>query len=287
MSLCRETRIKNVAGRRGMARLDIQLLSGRTGLAIVVRGYARRKCGGERCGIGAVVSASSGRARRAPDLIAGYVGQVTKPAGVRFDAGTVRLVRISGRDGKVVWDMPVAGDRSGHFLYRGTPWTFFDDFDGDGALDLALFSPVPLQSGVSYALLAVSLHDGRLLWIGSSSPVSRSPTIPISKLEGPDGPALVVMEGADTDGGPELIVRAFGGRDGQPRWTTKLGKFPGSDGSQSIVAANFGGTGKHEVCVSLGWPVDDGRSWFLMQMVKSVSPGGQGDGARMRLRRRM
>ncbi len=246
-------------GRSG-ATLDIQLLSGRTGARLWSAGVL----GGSAVASG-VVSVPWSEPRLverggAPDLIVGYVGQVTKPAAKRaagLGGGMARLARISGRDGRVLWDMPVSGDRSSDFFYLGTPWTFFDDLDGDGALDLALFSPASQQSDVSYALVAVSLRDGRRLWFREFGADITSPTRPIDKLDGPDGPAFVVMEDTETAGW--LALRAFGGRDGRLRWTTKVGQVRRSGGdSQSIVAASFNGKGAQEVCISYN-QIDRGR----------------------------
>ena len=121
MSSCRETRIKSVAGRPGLAR--------RWTFSFFLDGREPRLWSAGMLAASAAANGVVSVPWSEPRVIerggcarfdCGLCGAGYEPGRKRsasFDAGTVRLVRISGRDGKVVWDMPVAGDRSGHFLY--------------------------------------------------------------------------------------------------------------------------------------------------------------------------
>jgi PQQ-like domain len=194
----------------------------------------------------------------APDLFAIYWRQFTTPVpgstAVR-SGGISKLARVSGRDGRFVWNIELPGEDQNAMYYSESLWTLFDDLDGDGGNDLVMLSTGGSQSGESeYTLNAISLRDGRQLWSRAFRAGAIASTRLADKLDGPDRPSLVVMEQLDRSGTADLIVQTFDARDGQARWASKAATGIGSDSvSPRIVSANLEGNGLHDVCVSFNF----------------------------------
>ena len=83
-----------------------------------------------------------------------------------------RLARVSGRTGRIVWDIPLGESGPGPRV-RHIPPPAFHDLDGDGVpRRLVVLPTAALVDGTAeYELKAVSLRDGRLLW---SQPIRRT-----------------------------------------------------------------------------------------------------------------
>ena len=94
------------------------------------------------------------------------------------------LARVSGRTGRVVWDIPLEEQPSEPEPGEPRP-PKLDDIDGDGSLDAALFVRGPTQPAQSeYELKVISLHDGVSRWsrvIRYNGFVSESPSIEIAR----------------------------------------------------------------------------------------------------------
>ena len=245
-----------VAGRA--AKLGLQVLSGRTGARLWSTGALPEPAARSGEVYGQWFSPHTVERNGAPDMFEGYWGSFTRPsagAPVVDAGGAARLARVSGRDGRVLWDVEIP-ETGSLGAYARAPTTFFDDFDGDGGLDLMMMAPGANESGeLKYSLTAFSLRDGRKLWSRVFRANSSAPAIPADKLDAPDRPAVVVIEESGTDSGVELAVRALDGRDGQARWTSKVETAIDSGRvSPSIVSANFDGSGLHNVCVSFNLP---------------------------------
>ena len=87
-------------------------------------------------------------------------GAATKPAVV----GKPSLARISGRDGRVLWDVDVDEQVSSGATTTEPPLGF-NDLDGDGGLDVLFLLPFSATDGLlGNSLVAISLRDGRRLW---------------------------------------------------------------------------------------------------------------------------
>jgi hypothetical protein len=163
-----------------------------------------------------------------------------------------RLARVSGRDGQVVWDIPLV-ERKGKVLptIPSLPWQF-GDCDGDGVLDVIMLFQVEGPSGPSLERRAVSLRHGKTLWSGVVAFHANSyPASLVSDLDG-DGPAEVVVRDQATgsnQGAIELTV--LDGRDGSTRWTWRGGAFvaAANQGPRDFCLANFGGKGQSDVCI--------------------------------------
>ena len=250
------------AGFKHAATLPIQVLSGRNGdllwragplpLGFDAQGYSQI----ESIHLGAVDAAAG------PDLFVRHGSPFVKPGssplnpppgrmplGARL-AGRPNLARISGRDGRILWDVTLAEG----VLPPGNPrlpLDQFGDLDGDGGLDtLVVLPPIPSAGQPDSTLLAVSLRDGKRLW---SQPL-RFPQVLgsemcIGDLHGDGHRDVIVMEELPESNGGELQVRAFNGRDGELRWTWSS-PADLKNNRPRIVLANLAGNGTRNVCVS-------------------------------------
>jgi hypothetical protein len=137
-----------------------------------------------------------------------------------------RLARVSGRTGRIVWDIPLEEQPSQQ--QPGGPRTpKIDDLDGDGRLDAAVVVPRPAQTGESeFELKAISLHDGVSRWsrvFPYQGFGGESPSVEIGK-RAPYEPATVfITELPTTSNSNELLVHALDGRDGTDRWIWRSG----------------------------------------------------------------
>jgi hypothetical protein len=167
-----------------------------------------------------------------------------------------RLARVSGRSGRILWDIPLEeqpSPKSGPFAGPMPPR--IADLDGDGALEAALIIRRPSQPGQSeFDLRVVSLRDGASRWsqvVQYQGFLDEPATVEIG--EGVKGaPATVyVTQLPNTPTGNELIVQALDGRDGAVRWTWSTGRGEG-DGKYygGIDPINLDGRGKDWLCVT-------------------------------------
>ncbi len=165
-----------------------------------------------------------------------------------------RLSRISGRDGRILWDVPFSDQMSSE-VFSGKQSHLFDDLDGDGCLDALVVLYSDTAGEPVYTLLAVSLRDGKRLW---SQPlrfrfdIDSAGELRIGDVDGDKRPDVVALERFTDTSKNELSVRVFDGRDGKVRWTWKSGfapQGPGTSGA-SIALANLDGHGTQNVCVS-------------------------------------
>ncbi len=130
------------------------------------------------------------------------------------------LARISGRDGRIIWDVPLTGRPT------ATPLNLiqsprFADLDGDALAEIIL--PVPSSDSGAVAgqdLAAFALRDGRRLW---SRPFPQwsagQEAIEVGDIDGDGPPEVVVAEAPPSGHQSGFVVRALDGRDGNPRWT--------------------------------------------------------------------
>ena len=130
------------------------------------------------------------------------------------------LARISGRDGRVLWDVNLT-DRLEPNDSEYVPPQRFGDLDGDGALDMVqAIAPSTRGGDPGFELLAVSLRDGKRLW---SRPLRFQANfvgqIHLGDLDGDRRPEVAVMEEILKTDTLDVEVRAFDGRDGKVRWT--------------------------------------------------------------------
>jgi outer membrane protein assembly factor BamB len=190
-----------------------------------------------------------------PDVLLGY--WVGGPGGTH----QCRLARLSGRDGRALWDRPLHDPV--HAVVASELQPALADLDGDGVLDLVLWVPVPQGAGWAgkpgCQLRAFSGRDGGLLWDGpffaatDQSPDLRSgtPRPAVGDVDGDGAPEVVVMTygeepRAGTSAGPYGEVLILDGKDGhvKQRWR-------GDDGQQ-LTGDPWRGAGPQLVNLAIG-----------------------------------
>ena len=164
----------------------------------------------------------------------------------------VRLARVSGRDGRILWDIaPSNYVTDVENVYPAA--NGFLDFDGDGSLDVALV-PGSIQPAGKYQgrLVVISLRDGKLIWSRPIHYAGDSPAqFQAGKLGGGGRPAVIVMAKFDEGESMTPGVRAFDRGDGPPCWSNKPTALPESGSSEgNFHLANLDGRGKRSVCVA-------------------------------------
>jgi hypothetical protein len=232
---------------RHTATLPLQLLSGRSGARIwsagpLPLGFAAR-------GYSEVirVDARAVEPGGPRDLLVCHWSPFTAPGPQRFPGpaseGRPNLARISGRDGRVVWDVALAEYISPD-LYEYAPPLLFHDLNSDGALEALLVLPAP--GGGPHKVLAVSLGNGKILWsklLNHGSIIGGD--VQVSDLDG-DGRTEVafVVDRLNAEG------HVYDGGDGKDRWTWKSGIGARGDPAQQWIAlADFAGNGRKNLCV--------------------------------------
>ena len=250
------------AGFKHAATLPIQVLSGRNGdllwragplpLGFDAQGYSQI----ESIHLGAVDAAAG------PDLFVRHGSPFVKPGssplnpppgrmplGARF-AGRPNLARISGRDGRILWDVTLAEG----VLPPGNPrlpLDQFGDLDGDGGLDtLVVLPPIPSAGQPDSTLLAVSLRDGKRLW---SQPL-RFPQVLGSRCASATCTATGIGTSLSWKNSPNQTAASCKSersmrRDGELRWTWSS-PADLKNNRPRIVLANLAGNGTRNVCVS-------------------------------------
>ena len=195
-----------------------------------------------------------------PDLIvchrSSYVTPGLKVSAGAAGAGGDRLARLSGRDGRVLWDVSLSHSNSAAFLEVAS----CDDFDlnGDGGLDIVLGPPPNSHviAGSQPIVIAISLRDGKRLW--SRPLMNDSGFVYQTEVSGSDGPGrqtVVVTEGLDRGDRADLRICGYEGESGQPRWNTRPDTMPAIGPSPAfMVMTDFDGNKRKFSCVSFREP---------------------------------
>jgi outer membrane protein assembly factor BamB len=192
-----------------------------------------------------------------PDLFVRHTssaGTVAVAKGKRAAIETPCLARISGRDGRVLWDVVFEEQLDAASLRPGTEIRF-DDLDGDGGLDMLIGLSRSLRDrGDENTLIAISLRDGKRLWSRTTKLNWISEfTACIGDLDGDDRKEVMLADVVEREGDSpgKLRLQALDGRDGKPKWEWNAGtELVGQDEAVRLVPADFEGVGKKEVCAS-------------------------------------
>ena len=160
-----------------------------------------------------------------PDLLVLHLNPFLKPTATptRPSSGAPvqeRLARVSGRTGRVVWDVPVVEKPS----HPAPGWDVplkIADLDGDGGPDAALtVRPVVGDDRSAFELRAISLRDGMNIWsriLHYEGYKPEFPTIEIGEGEGRTRDGLRPRAADQTD-----RQRPAGARARRPRWDHPL-----------------------------------------------------------------
>jgi tRNA A-37 threonylcarbamoyl transferase component Bud32 len=161
------------------------------------------------------------------------------------------LTRLSGRDGRVVWNVLLAEHKGGIMRRMGFEHGY-GDLDGDGRAEVVLRSYATSPSGpASFEVRAVSFRDGKILW---AHPIRDDQArFAVGDLDG-DGRFEVIVKDQPPAGSQSTIeVTAFDGRDGVRRWTWRgEGVRDPSRQGAPLVLADFDGKGRRQVCFDVG-----------------------------------
>ena len=194
------------------ATLPLNVLSGRTGahlfkagplpLGFQASGYSRIQS----------IQARTIEPRGAPDLLVRHddpFAVSASKAGLPGVYENQHLARVSGRNGRIVWDIE---------LVEGTEIRSRSKPSSDGALDSVFLIPPQFRPGRRPAqLAATSLLDGKQLWSTSLETSSFGTHVfAVDDLDGDGHPEIVLMRFEYQTG---ATVTAFEGRDGSRRWT--------------------------------------------------------------------
>ncbi len=161
-----------------------------------------------------------------------------------------RLARVSGRSGRVLWDIAVEEHITEQEL-SATPRVA--DLDGDGRPDAVVFvNRASRDDRARCELRAVSLRDGAGLW---------SRVVDYQTYYGMEMPDFEIGEGGmnepatvyvtDQPASNELLVHELDGRDGTIRWTWRSGLCEGENKVYGrIDPIGLEGHGKDSICVT-------------------------------------
>ncbi len=170
--------------------------------------------------------------RGTPDLVVRHGSPFlpSRSCAVMAGGGTApRLARVSGRDGRILWDVALGEDtedpNADHRSASG-----FGDLDLDGVLDVV----VALPGSPDHELRAFSLRDGKLLWshsLDSKPGFTNGIQLAVSDVDGDQRPEVIVALQPGPVVREALVLKAIDGRDGTTRWTWTSGVPEAPNGS--------------------------------------------------------
>jgi hypothetical protein len=206
----------------------------------------------------------------APDVLVEYGIQFIWQ-GMRLPTWIVdnRMARLSGRDGRVVWDVACAEPRRLSSAAVPIPRLWIPlrhsgDLNGDGFLDvIRVNSPAPngwpgVDSDMGIELRAISLKDGEKLWT-REFPVTRTGPhqllLAVGDIDGDRRAEVLVANAGKGDGHDQAIseLNALDGQDGRVLWTWEGRTRLGMDFLGLCLARVEGGR-RQVPCVAMGDP---------------------------------
>ncbi len=152
---------------RGPATLPLSVLSGRTGQTLWTAGPL--PLGFEAHGYSQAMWSRPliVEPGQPPDLLVRHASPFLKASATPLMGSNAmhdRLARISGRTGRILWDVPLV-DRFYPANLNNLPPPLVEDLDGDGVADLLFMTQdYRVPKNPPYEIRVHSLHDGRLLW---------------------------------------------------------------------------------------------------------------------------
>jgi hypothetical protein len=207
------------------ATVPIQVLSGRTGRPHWHAGPL--PLGFEAYGYSGIrwMRAAAVKPGEPPDLFVRHAGQfLSSPTGNATSGNQPmipRLARISGRDGRIRWDVPLTEDQEA--ANQGQPDPVFADFDGDGTLELVMVNSIVPPTGIlNREIKVLALDDGRLIWSDRAELTNNFMAyaqLATADLDGDQRPEVITTDQRPVGKAASFVVKALDGRDGSTRWT--------------------------------------------------------------------
>ena len=192
----------------------------------------------------------------APDVLVEHASAFVK-GGLppRWTTHEPHLARLSGREGRVLWDTTLSDRKLCKQVWNHPP-PFCDDLDGDGSLD-ALTDVYTTSTGSDCLneLVAISLRDGKAIWstgVNDQFNWDVRAFLAVADLDADKRPEVIVAAVPGDRTGFEYIVKALEGRDGSVLWTWRSGPVrldQVSVAASVICLADFPGGGARNVCV--------------------------------------
>ena len=144
----------------------------------------------------------------------------------RWTTHEPHLARLSGREGRVLWDTTLSDRKLCKQVWNHPP-PFCDDLDGDGSLD-ALTDVYTTSTGSDCLneLVAISLRDGKAIWstgVNDQFNWDVRAFLAVADLDADKRPEVIVAAVPGDRTGFEYIVKALEGRDGSVLWTWRSG----------------------------------------------------------------
>jgi serine/threonine protein kinase len=255
------TREEAGAAVKGTASLPIQVLSGRSGRRLW-RAGSMPPLGFDVLGYQHVegIAVCNGHAAGTADLLVVYDTPFARGRSISFGSHSqqTHLSRLSGRDGRVVWDILLAEHKAGISKLMGFEHAF-GDLDGDGGLDVVLRTYATSTPGpTAFELRAVSFRDGKNLWAHPIRDLKAA--FAVGDLDG-DGRAEAIVSDQPAEGSLSAVeLTAIEGRNGATRWTwTGDDVRDPSSKNPALYLADFDGKGRRQICLSFGVTGDSQR----------------------------
>ena len=240
-----------------LASLPLRLLSGRDGHPLWTAGPL--PLGFEAYGDSSIfwVEAVDVESKGAHDLLVRHDNLFARSRSATIMANSApmpRLARVSGRDGRVLWDIPLSEHPDQNQMGQD-PSAGYGDFDRDGALDaVVLLRGMQGTQRPDHELRVVSLREGKVLWshrIPFQSVFVSYAQFLATDLDGDRWPEILIIEEPPAGEGQAFVLKALDGRDGKILWTWDGAQATGPRDQVSWVLriGHFEDNGKATVCL--------------------------------------
>ncbi len=242
---------------RRPATLPLRALSGRTGRHLWSAGLL--PLGFEAYGYSSIewIEAVDVESKGTPDLLVRHNAPFVDPGSAALPPNAPalpRLARVSGRDGRILWDV-LLSEHPEMNQVGVAPLPGFGDLDGDGGLDaVAVLRGSPGSKRPDHELRAVSLRESKILWslrLDFQNAFMTWPQLEVADLDGDKRPEIIVSEQPAAGSTSKFAIKALDGRNGEAlwAWNEEPSTDPRNQGYASLQIARFDGDAKSSVCL--------------------------------------